>query len=949
MGPIEEELKEAAAASNSGAQASIPDDAFLRSAPDTAPAPRTHRHESGVRGNRELRKARPDAIPRRPSRTSAEREAAALRETIPDAESRPEFAPRPSENGNGVLEPSGRREYPFGESSSPVELQGSEIRSKVTSEKARAAPPRPIDALRERAYPLFDREISDFNDEEKQTYHAVSRILMMRDKLTNLNSKSSRELTTSNAFTETKPREHWTYSPALRESAAQVEGTIPEAYSEDEVNWVVPGGPNSRDWANGYRPPGQAPAPIRDVDRGTFPKKDDRPEFDPRPSGNPHGDLEPSGRREYPMGENYVPIAQQDEASTSEKFRAARYRRDVAERERRDALTPEARAMEDADKTIADEDRTALREATNPFRQIASADSGQATRMKAGHVAQTQLRRFEDLKNRRQIAQDRINAEQAKLDGSRFRWGNIGKWFGGLFKNRGRRRRLAKAQTYITDLDKHAATKGITDFGDETGAAVRSQAELEARIPMTGGESETFQAAKGKTQRSSAYGSGNAFKGERPLLQRIGMAAAQSLGNRAQPDGDFAPGSLVSSQLDEFMKEPGRKDQINPDTVAKWGAPAASAGMTIPEASAEEEEADEIAERARAAEAARSRRELLTDPLPRAANRMSGVIGESDEQLDTSGSRRPASVGGTVGAARGKLATWEKLERRFDDANLEYAVKLGHRKYIGARENIEATAIPQDTSALRNQAIYNEDPEQFGFYSPLVPGDAKPQRRTSMEVPEVSGDPLATTDDDARTAQESLGDRMRGREEGAGTIEGGRDFFGNGSIGGYRSSIGGYRDVLAQSPNNYDFNAGGQVNPQGPKYKSSADIFDRVNRPKRAAANPLLTGQMLFGVVQTSRPKAKPKQAPAKKSGGSSWFKPWTWGAAPAAQPEPQAEVPPLAQPTLTSPANVQQQPPLAPALPTAPVQPARPQELQEQLDAGMIEDEEKDPDYWNR
>lgn len=947
MGPIEEELKEEAGASTSNAQASIPDDAFLRSAPDIAPAPRSHRQESGERGNRELRNARPWAVPRQPPRTSAERKAAALRESIPDAESRPEFAPRPSTNGNGSLESSGRREYPFGESSYPANL----LDDPSTSERGRAAAPRPLsafEALKMRALPLFDREISDFNDEEKKTYDEVSKIGAMRRKVWKLNSKSSRELTPSNNFTGTDSRQHWMYSPALRESAAQAEGTIPEAYSEDEENWVVPGGPNSRDWANGYRPPGQAPAPIRDVDRGTFPKKDDRPEFDPRPSGNPHGDLEPSGRREYPMGENYVPIAQQDEDSTSEKFRAARYRRDVEERERRDALTPEARALEDADKTIADEDRTAMREATNPFRQIASADSGQATRKKAGHVAQAQLRRFEDLKNQRQMAQDRVNAEQAKLDGSRFRWGNIGKWFSGLFKNRGRRLRLAEEQSFIAALDDHAATKGISDFSDETGAAVRSQAELEARIPMTGGESKTFQAAKGKTQQTYKV-QGEWQYGRRPMLQDLGLEAKRSLTERKRPDGSYSPDSLVASELDKFMEEPGRKDQINPDSVAKWGAPAASAGTTIPEASAEEEEADEIAERARAAEAALSRRKLLTDPLPRAANRMSGVIGDSDEQLDTSGSRRPASVGGTVGAARGKLATWEKLERRFDDADLEYAVKLGHRKYIGARENIGATAIPQDTSALRNQAIYNEDPEQFGFYSPLLPGGADPRRRNSAEVPDTSGAPLVADNDDVRTAQDSLGDRMRGREEGAGTLEGGRDFFGNGSIGGYRSSIGGYRDVLAQSPNDYDFNAGGKVNPQGPKYKSSADIFDQVNRPKRAAANPLLMGQMLFGVAQTSKPKAKPKQAPVKKSGGSSWWKPWTWGAAPAADPQPRAEVPPPAEPTLTAPANDQQPPPLARALPTAPINPGRQLAVPEQLDAGMIEDEEKDSNYWNR
>jgi len=39
----------------------------------------------------------------------------------------------------------------------------------------------------------------------------------------------------------------------------------------------------------------------------------------------------------------------------------------------------------------------------------------------------------------------------------------------------------------------------------------------------------------------------------------------------------------------------------------------------------------------------------------------------------------------------------------------------------------------------------------------------------------------------------------------------------------------------------------------------------------------------------------------------------------------------------------------LARALPTAPINPGRQQAVPEQLDAGMIEDEEKDSNYWNR
>ena len=937
VGPIEEELKQALEIDTSSDAGSMAGDAFSRSAPTTIPF------------------ARDLANGYRPPAQAPAPITNVRRRDFPGAATRQAFQPRPSGGGTGGLESSGRREYPFGESAFPAEVMD----QPSTSERLRAAGPRPLkgqQALEKKATPLFGRNTKDMNPEEVALAYQVWNGRQMRTALDEVNSNDSRDLTPSNEFTETDSRRHRTYAPALRNQAAQVEGSIPEAYSEDEENWIAPGDPNSRDWANGYRPPAQAPQPIREVDRMAFPEKDERPETDPHPSENPHGDLEPSGRRDYPMGENYVPIAKQDAASTSEKFRAARYNRTKAERERRAALQPEDRAREDADKQIKDEDRAELRQATRPFRQVQSADTGQATMSGAGYVGQKRLAMFGNLGAQRQQVLDTIAAKQAKIDRTGFRFGNIGNWFSGLFRNRGRRRDIATAQRQLAGLDQQAAGQGIADFSEDTGTKLRTQADLETRLPKTGGESRTFREAKGKTQESYAYGSGDALYGERPLLQHVGMAAARSLGDRAQPDGGFAPGSAVSSQVDALMNEPDRLGRINPDTMKKWGSPSASAGSVIPEASVDEEDADEIAERTEAAGEARARRDLITDPLPRAAARNSGAVAESSGQLDTGASRRPASVGGSVGAARGKLATWEKLEGRFDDADLEYAIQYGRRDYIGARENVPATAEPQDTSALRNQALYQQSPEQFGFHSPLLPEGADPRRRNSAEVPDASGAPLVADNDDVRTAQDSLGDRLRGREEGTGLIEGGRDFLGNASIGGYRSSIGGYRDALAQNPFESDFIPGGRTNPQGPKYKSSAEIFARANERKAPPANPLLTGNVLFGVVSTNAPKPQKQAAPAKsaapgkkvasaqgpqpKASGSSWFKPWTWGAKKGPLNAPQGEGPQIPKELQLPVAQPSPRRPEAPQQTASPEQraKARPALEEEKVDAEVLE-----------
>ena len=928
---MEEELKQSSTIATSSDTGSMADDAFSRSAPTTIPF------------------ARDVANGYRPPAQDPAPITSVRRQNFPGAATRPEFQPRASGGRAGGLESSGRREYPFGESAFPADVMD----QPSTSERLRAAGPRPLkglQALEKKATPLFGRSTKDMNAEEVALAYQVWNGRHMRTALDELNSKDSRDLTPSNEFTETDVRRQRTYAPALRNRAARVEGSIPEAYSEDEENWVAPGDPNSRDWANGYRPPEQAPPPIRAVNSAAFPEKDERPETAPHPSENPHGDLEPSGRRDYPMGENYVPIAKQADASTSEQLRAARYNRTKAVRERRAALQPEDRAREDADQLIKDEDRAELRQATRPFRQVRSADTGQATMSGAGYVGQKRLAMFGNLGSQRQQILDTIAAKQAKIDRTGFRLGNIGNWFSGLFRNRGRRRDIASAQRQLAGLDQQAADQGIPDFGDDTGAKLQTQADLETRLPKTGGESRTFRQAKDKTQKSYVYGTDNTFYGKRPLLQQVGMAAAKSLGDRAQPDGGFVPGSAVSSQLDQLMNQPDRLGQVNPDTMKKWGSPSASAGSAIPEASVDEEEADEIAERSDAESAARARRDLITDPLPRAATRTSGAIAEGSEQLDTGAARRPASVGGSVGVARGKLATWEKLEGKFDDANLEYAIQYGRRDYIGARENVPPTPIPQDTSALRNQAIYEQSPEQFGFHSPLLPEGADPRRRNSAEVADASGAPLVADNDDVRTAQDSLGDRLRGREEGAGLIEGGRDFLGNASIGGYRSSIGGYRDALAESPFEADFNPGGRTRAEGPKYKSSAEIFARANERKAAPANPLLTGNLLFGVVSTNAPKLPKQAAPVKSAvpgekvtaargaqqgaSGSSWFKPWTWGAKKADGNVPRAEGPQIPGDLQAPVARSSPSPVVAPRQRAAP----KPDLEEEKVDADVLE-----------
>lgn len=65
----------------------------------------------------------------------------------------------------------------------------------------------------------------------------------------------------------------------------------------------------------------------KDAAGRSIPKTADRLAFPSRPSMSRNGALESSGRREYPFGENEVPIADQDEASTSERLRGANPRR----------------------------------------------------------------------------------------------------------------------------------------------------------------------------------------------------------------------------------------------------------------------------------------------------------------------------------------------------------------------------------------------------------------------------------------------------------------------------------------------------------------------------------------------------------------------------------------------------------------------------------------------
>ncbi len=129
----------------------------------------------------------------------------------------------------------------------------------------------------------------------------------------------------------------------------------------------------------------------KDAAGRSIPKTADRPAFNARPSMNGNGALESSGRREYPLGENEVPIAAQDDASTSERLRAAKPRRpsnvealfDKAlplQGRRLDDLTEEERAVgiaamdvdrmrQQAQVTLDQDSRTA-----GPLADIAEAD-----------------------------------------------------------------------------------------------------------------------------------------------------------------------------------------------------------------------------------------------------------------------------------------------------------------------------------------------------------------------------------------------------------------------------------------------------------------------------------------------------------------------------------------------------------------------------------------------
>ena len=785
---------------------------------------------------------------------------------IPKSDARPMFQKRASTNPLGPLESSGREPDHAAAHELPPAIM--DERRAIKSRPGWLPRPTPRSRLIEAAKSAHETPKDERSDEQREALRRGTELLKygneQLDLMEQIDSRDSRSLAPSTPLTTGERREvKKSVQRDLVKRSRQANEPISEAIDESDA------GPGSRDERNGYVPL-IGPLPRhRDVDRDSFPATDDRPEFDPRPSQNPHGTLEPSGKRDYPLGENFVPLATMDNPRTSERFRAARNARSAARQEKRAGMTAEERAAADSEEELAKQDRTDLRRAMRPSREALSADTGQAMRSSAGYQQQKRFMSFEQLANQQRQVQSAIATDQGKIDRSRFGFGNLGKWFGGLFFNRSRRQRIAQAQQQLGQIDAQASALGIADFSDATGDTLRAQAEFEQRLPKTGQPSRTFADTLGRTQNPTLATDGDGhMRMERSLLQRAGLVATESLGERPVVEGERDRHSTIASAVNERVSTVPRVNGVSTETIDKWGSLRPSAGAAIPEASIEDEEVDERAERDAQLAQEKERQDLFTGPLPTAAARRSVDLAGAGGGLDTGAGRRRMSVGGTD---RGRLANWEAMERRYDDADLEFAIKRNNPNLIGARENVPPTPIPADTSAARQQELYRSSPEEFGFHAPLLPEGVTPGRRMSTEVPERTGDPLAEGGDDVRTAQDSLGDRLRGREEGTGTLEGGRDWFGNAEIGGYRSSIGGFRDLLAQHEginpmDEVDFLGRGRERKGGPKFATAQDVVAAANRPQRDQVNPLL-GLGLWGVVPThAKPKAAPKKVAEKNA-----------------------------------------------------------------------------------
>ena len=349
--------------------------------------------------------------------------------------------------------------------------------------------------------------------------------------------------------------------------------------------------PYQRDVRNGYVAPAQPPRPIRMVDRAMYPETHEREESYPRPSENPHGSLEPSGRREYPLGENYVASNEMDQPRTSEQFRLARNRRRMTEQDRRAAMTQEERDLDLRRKSDQEFDLNEMNGLLRPARRTLSAADSAGAQAPGAFDARHRAMSLANALSMQSALQAEIDRKQGQIDRSKgFRLGNLSKSLGGVFKNSGRRRDIRRSQEELERLQQKAAENGMSDLSPQGLEAAVRQGALEHRPPKTGGTRQ-FDRLKGGAQ-LRADETGVLNDGRVPLPQ-IASHARESLNKRARGGGRYGGASLVAGLIDGYIKEQAPRGGVGSNTIAKWGEPIPSAGAVVDEASPEEENADE--------------------------------------------------------------------------------------------------------------------------------------------------------------------------------------------------------------------------------------------------------------------------------------------------------------------------------------------------------------------
>lgn len=268
---------------------------------------------------------------------------------------------------------------------------------------------------------------------------------------------------------------------------AEGESTV-RSRDSDFVREAELNAPYQRDVRNGYVAPAQPPRPIRKVDRARYPETTQREEADPRPSENPHGSLEPSGRREYPLGENFVASNEMDQPRTSEQFRLARNRRRQTERERLTAMTQEERDRDLRRKSDQEFDLNEMNNILRPARRTVSVAQSAAAQDPGASDARGRAINLAKALDVQSELQAQIDRKQGQIDRSKgFRWGNVTNSLGGVFKNSGRRRDIRQSQEELDRLQQVAAGNGMSDISSQGLEAAVRQGELEQRLPKTGG------------------------------------------------------------------------------------------------------------------------------------------------------------------------------------------------------------------------------------------------------------------------------------------------------------------------------------------------------------------------------------------------------------------------------------------------------------------------------